>query len=96
MEIRVPKLYRGLNLEPSQTDKQTENDTSLVVLAAGALRSGDYVLSDDPAVRVCQNVLFHLAGDDLFNLIFQAQGNLGNLLRRLRGLRFIGDVRREH
>lgn len=61
MEIRVPKLHRSLNLEPSQTYEQAENDTCLVVLAAGALRSGNYVLSDDPTIRVRQHAFLHLA-----------------------------------
>jgi hypothetical protein len=80
MEISVPQLDIGLHFEPSQTDKKTEYHTGSVVLTAGPPSCFDYILGDDPTVGVGEDALVDLTGDDLFNLIFQSQSNLGDLL----------------
>jgi hypothetical protein len=80
VEIRIPELHRGLNLEPSQTCEKTIHNTRLVIFAAGALGSLDHMFGDNATVRVGQDALIHFTGDQLLNLVFQAQSNLSNLL----------------
>lgn len=84
MEISVPQLDRSLNLEPSQTNKQTVDNTSLVFLATSSLGSFNDILRDKMAVWVGQDILLDLAANDLLNLVFQSQCNFSNLLGRIR------------
>jgi hypothetical protein len=80
VEIRIPELHRRLNLEPSQTREETVDNTGLVAFATGVFGCLDNVLRDNATVRVGQEALLHLAGNQLLNLILQTQSNLGNLL----------------
>lgn len=96
VEIRIPELHRGLNLKPSQTREKTIDNAGLVFLTAGVFGCLDHILCDNATVRVGQDALLHLAGDQLLNLIFQTQSNLGNLLRGLGRWKLIGSVRREN
>lgn len=79
MEIRIPELDRGLNLEPSQTDEETIDNAGLVVLTASLLGRLDDIVCDNTTIRVGQEALLHLAGHDLLDLILQSQSNFGNL-----------------
>lgn len=83
MEISVPQLDRSLNLEPSQANKQTVDNTSLVVLTTSSLGSFNDILRDKTAVWVGQDILLDLAANDLLNLVFQPQCNFSNLLGRI-------------
>lgn len=96
VEFRVPQLNVGLHFEPSQADEETKDHTGFVVLTTGPLGCFNYILRDNPAVGVSQGGLIDLTGDDLLNLVFQPQGDLGNLLGGLRRLSFIVSVGRKH
>jgi len=72
MEISVPKLNRSLNLEPPQANKQTVDNTSLVILTTSSFGSLNDIRRNKTAVWVCQDVLLDLAGNDLLNLVLQS------------------------
>lgn len=80
MEVRIPKLHSGLDLEPTQADEKTKDDTGFVIFATRVPSSRDHAAGDDAAVRVGQGALFHLTRDHFLDLILQSQSYLGNLL----------------
>lgn len=80
VEIRIPELHRGLDLEPSQTGEETVDNTGLIFLTAGIFGGLDHIVCDDATVGVGQDALLDLTDDQLLNLVFQAQRNLGDLL----------------
>lgn len=72
MEISVPQLDRSLDLEPSQANKQTVDNTSLVVLTTSSLGSLNDILRDKTTVWVGQNILIDFAANNLLDLVFQS------------------------
>lgn len=80
VEIRIPELHRGLDLEPSQTRQKTVDNTGLVIFTAGVFGGLDHIVCDNATVRVGQDTLLNLTSDQLLNLVFQAQRNFGDLL----------------
>jgi hypothetical protein len=96
MEISVPQLDIGLELEPSQTDEKAKDHTGLVVFSTGLPGRFDYTLGDNATVGVGKGALIDLTGDYLLNLIFKSQGNLSNLLGGLQRLTLIVGVGRKH
>lgn len=72
MEISIPQLDIGLHFEPSQTDEQAKDHAALVVLTTGPSGCFDHILGNNAAVGVDQDLFIDLAGNNLFNLIFQS------------------------
>lgn len=83
-------------MKPLLTDQKTEQDTSAVLLSAGLFCGPNHILGDDAAVGIGDERLLQFVWNDLFNLIFEAQRNLCDLLCRERRAYFIGSVSRKH
>lgn len=80
VEIGIPKLNSGLNLEPSQADKEAIDNARSMIVTASKPGSCNYIVRDDSTVWVCQDIRLHFAGDNLLDLIFESKSNLGNFL----------------
>lgn len=83
-------------MKPLLTDQETEQNTSTVVLSAGLLCGANDILGDDGAVGIGDERLLQFVWNNLFDLIFETQRDLCDLLCRERRAYFIGGVRREH
>ena len=96
MEIGIPKLDRGLDIEPSKTDEKTEDYAGLVFLATSPLSSVNDTLRDNATVWVGQDARIDLTADYLLNLVFQTQRDLSNLFGGSRRFWLICGKRGEH
>lgn len=83
-------------MKPLLTNQETKQDTSPVLLSAGLLCGANDIFSDDGAVGVGDERLLQFVWDNLFNLIFETQCNLRDLLCRECRAYFIGRVSRKH
>lgn len=92
VEVCIPQLNRGLNLEPPETNQQTEDYTASVLLATSPFGGLDDLGGDEATVGVCQDTLIDFTADDLFNLVFQPQSNFRDLLGGVRRLWLISNV----
>ena len=81
MEVRIPELGTCLLLEPLLHYKQAIYDACLVLLFTRSLCRGQHRIGEDGTMRLCDLLLLKLARNDLFNLVFQTKGNLGDFFR---------------
>lgn len=63
MEIGIPKLHTGLELEPSKAYEKTIDNTCLVIFTTGFSGGFHHIVGNDTAVRIGQDTLLNLAGD---------------------------------
>lgn len=85
VQIGIPELEQSLSSEPMLAYQQTVDDTGAVVLIgagdlAGGLGSLDDGGGDDIAVGSGDAIFGQFAGNDLFELVFQAEGSECDLL----------------
>lgn len=70
-----------MSFEPLLTNEEAEYNAPSVLFAACFFCCLHYRRGDDVAVWYSDAVEFELAGNHGFDLIFETEGNLGNLLR---------------
>lgn len=79
VEICVPEFEHRLPFEPPQAHEQAVDDARLVILTARFFGGEDDLFRDDGAVGFCDLPFLQLAGDDLFDLVFEAEGDAGDV-----------------
>lgn len=85
MQIGVPELDVGLPLEPAKADEQAVDDAGLVLFPTRFSGRSNDVGGNDGAVGFGNFPFFELAGDDLFDLVFEPERDFGDVFRRHRG-----------
>ncbi len=85
VQIGVPELDVGLSLEPAQADEQAVDDAGLMLFPTRFPGRSNDVGGDDRAVGLGDFPFFELAGDDLFDLVFEPERDFGDVFRRHRG-----------
>lgn len=96
MQTRIPQLKHRLPSEPTQAYQQAVYDACLVVFSAGFSGGHEDLFRDDGAVGFGDFPFFQLAGDDLFDLVLEAEGNAGDVRGGHCGFNAIIRVRRKH
>jgi hypothetical protein len=96
VQIRFPEFLPCLELEPPETNKETVQHTSFVVITTGLLGSLDHLIGDDSTIRLGDGTLVDLERNDLFDLIFQTESNLGHFLSRTDGSSLLAPVSRKY
>ena len=71
-----------MSLEPAKAHEQAVDDTCLVVFPACFFGRSDYLGCYDGTVGFGDFPFFEVAGDDLFDLVFETEGNFGDVFGR--------------
>lgn len=82
MQIRIPELGKCLLLKPLLHYQQAVHNASSVFGTASFLGSPDNGVGDDWRVSLGYLIFFELARDNLFDLVFEAQGDFGHFFGR--------------
>lgn len=78
MQIRIPELQRSLPLKPPLTYQQAVHHARLVIIPSRFPCRSAYLACYNGRIGFCDLPFFELAGNDLLDLILEAECNFGD------------------